>query len=333
MRSAEGREAAAIIRPQYRPTESHELPAPITIDTRMHGQEAITAAYVVHGSEGVALLETGPRSVVDNVLAGLASAGVEDLDWILVTHIHLDHAGAAGTLAQRVPSARIGVHEVGAPHLADPSKLWSSASRIYGAAMEQLWGAIDPIPEERIHVVADGDVISLGDTSLRAVETPGHAYHHHAFVKDDDGAVFTGDALGVRLPDVGAIRPATPPPEFHLEKAVASIRRLAGLDPTTLWPTHFGRHDEGESPKTPAQLCDEAIEIMERWGEWVLEARSTSKEVADVAEVVRKEAQAAAGSESDPAKVARMENTTSYWMNTWGYMRYFDKAEAATAPS
>ena len=299
----------------------------------MHGQDAITAAYIVQGSEGVALVETGPRSIISNVLEGLSSAGVHELDWILVTHIHLDHAGAAGTLARHFPKARVGVHEVGAPHLVDPSKLWSSASRIYGDAMEQLWGGIDPIEEDRIHVLADGEVISLGDVSLRAVETPGHAYHHHAFVKEDDGSVFTGDALGVRLPDVGAVRPATPPPEFHLEKAVSSIQRIADLGAETLWPTHFGPHDVGESPKTSAELCQEAIDVMERWAEWVEKARTTTVEIGEVAEIVRKEAQQASDGERDPAKVARMENTTSYWMNTWGYMRYFDKKDAATTPS
>src|SRR5688572_14623325 len=210
-----------------------------TIDTRMHGFDHVTAAYVVAG-EKVALVETGPKSKVENVFAGLDALGIDRLDWIIVTHIHLDHAGAAGTIAQRFPEARLAVHGVGAPHLADPSKLWSSASRIYGDRMEEMWGGIDPLDAGRITVLEDGDEIELGGRVLRAIETPGHAYHHHAFLDSDSGCVFTGDALGVRLPGVPVVRPATPPPEFHLEKAIASIERLRGLGASELVPTHFG---------------------------------------------------------------------------------------------
>ena len=297
-----------------------------TIDTHMHGQAGITAAYVVQG-ERTALIETGPKSVVDHVLSGLAEFGIDELDWILVTHIHLDHAGAAGTLARRFPTARIGVHEVGAPHLVDPAKLWSSASRIYGDRMQQLWGGIDPIPEDRIHVVADGETIDLGGAKLRAVETPGHAYHHHAYVSDD-GVVFTGDALGVRLPDVGVIRPATPPPEFHLLKAIDSIEKIRGLDASTLYPTHYGPHTEGTNPKGVGELCDEAVEALNRWAGWVRTARTETTEVDAAAEIVKAEAVGALEGAIPEEARARMENTTSYWMNTWGYMRYLDKNEA-----
>jgi glyoxylase-like metal-dependent hydrolase (beta-lactamase superfamily II) len=234
----------------------------------MHGQPGITGTFVIKGSDQTALIETGPKSVVDNVYAGLEAAGIDHLDWILVTHIHLDHAGGAGTVAKRFPDAKIGVHEVGAPHLVDPSKLWSSAARIYGDNMERLWGGIDPIDEQRIHVVADGEKFDLGGVTLTAVETPGHAYHHHAYLSSD-GDLFSGDALGVRLPDVGFIRPATPPPEFHLPKAIASVERIRELNPTTLWPTHFGPHTEGENPKDVDAFCDESIDAFNRWAEWV----------------------------------------------------------------
>lgn len=298
-----------------------------TIDTHMHGQPGITAAYLVAGTK-TALIETGPKSVVDHVLRGLEELGITSLDWIIVTHIHLDHAGAAGTLAQRFPEAKVGVHEVGAPHLIDPAKLWSSASRIYGERMEQLWGGIDPIPEDRIHVIADGETIDLGGPLLRAVETPGHAYHHHAFALDD-GSVFTGDAIGVRLPDLGVIRPATPPPEFHLAKAIASIERIRSLGATTLLPTHFGPHTEGTHPKGVDELCDEAIDALNRWADWVRAARTQTTEVDKAAALVKDQAVGALEGQVSEEARARMENTTSYWMNTWGYMRYFDKSEEA----
>ena len=304
------------------------MTTPLVIDTQMHGQSGITGVFVIKGAEQTALVETGPKSVVDNVLSGLEANGIEELDWILVTHIHLDHAGAAGTLAQRFPQAKVGVHEVGTPHLVDPSKLWSSASRIYGDAMEQLWGGIDPIAEDRIHVVRDGDSISLGNLELTAVETPGHAYHHHAFLSSD-GDLFAGDALGVRLPDVGFVRPATPPPEFHLEKAISSIERIRDLNPSTLWPTHFGPHTEGTNPKSVDDFCAESIEAFNRWADWVREARKKTTDVEEAARLVKAQAIAAIEGQVAEEARARMENTTSYWMNTWGYMRYFDKNAGA----
>ena len=322
--TAGGLEPAAIIPATVTAERCQHVTDPILIDTQMHGAPGITGAFVLKGTDKTALIETGPRSVVENVFAGLAQHGIDHLDWILVTHIHLDHAGAAGTIAARFPEASVGVHEVGAPHLVDPSKLWSSASRIYGDDMERLWGGIDPLDESRIHVVKDDDVIDLGGLTLTAVETPGHAYHHHAFLSSE-GDLFAGDALGVRLPDIGFIRPATPPPEFHLEKAVASIERIRALEPTTLWPTHFGPHDQGANPKSVDAFCDEAIDAFHRWGDWVQQARVQTSDLDEATEIVKAKAvEAIEGKAPEDVRV-RMENTTSYWMNTWGYMRYFDK--------
>ena len=291
------------------------------IDTKMHGFDNVTASFLVTG-EQVGLVETGPKHRAETVLAALDEAGVDSLDWIVVTHIHLDHAGGAGTLAARYPSATVAVHEVGAPHLVDPTKLLSSAARIYGDEMDRLWGGIDPIPPDRIKVLNDGDKVDLGGRTLQAIETPGHAYHHHAYLDDATGTVFTGDALGVRLPDVGAIRPATPPPEFHLEKTIASIRRIESLGPTQLCPTHFG---PVEAPVEA--LCNEAIMVFERWGEWIRDARATTTDLDEVTEAVRESAREALESQLEPEQVDRLEQTTSYRMNTMGYMRYFDKHE------
>ena len=293
------------------------------IDTKMHGFPGVTAAFLLRG-EKIALVETGPKSTVDNVSASLEEAGIETLDAIVVTHIHLDHAGAAGTLAARFPEATVYVHEVGAPHLVDPSKLWSSASRIYGDNMERLWGGIDPIPEERIRVLNDGDKIDLGGRVLQAIETPGHAYHHHAYLDDATGTVFTGDAIGVRLQGIDVVRPATPPPEFHLEKAIASIERIRSLGAEALCLTHFGRVEDGVDA-----TCNHAIESLNAWAGWVRQARTESSELDDVASTVRKQAHSAFEQRLDPDQVERLEQTTSYRMNTMGYMRYFDKNEQA----
>ena len=295
----------------------------------MHGRDGITGAFLVRG-EKTALVETGPKSSLRHVVDGLALAGVESLDWIIVTHIHLDHAGGAGALARRFPEALVAVHGVGAPHLANPTKLWNSAGRIYGDEMERLWGGIDPIEERRIRVLDDGDKVDLGDRVLQAIETPGHAYHHHAYLDDATGAVFTGDALGVRLPDVGVVRPATPPPEFHLEKTIGSIERLRSLGASRFYLTHFGRHDAGDRSLAPDQLCDEAIDALTTWLSWVEAARAQKTDLDDVAEVVRAHARDALEARLDPAAVDRMEQTTSYRMNTWGYMRYLEKRDQAS---
>jgi glyoxylase-like metal-dependent hydrolase (beta-lactamase superfamily II) len=300
------------------------------IDTKMHGGEGITACFLVAGDDGGhSLIETGPKSSVQHVLSALESAGVERIDRILVTHIHLDHAGAAGTLVQRWPEARVYVHEVGAPHLVDPAKLWASASRIYAGAMESLWGGIDPIPEGNVEIVADGDLIDLGGLTVRAVETPGHAYHHHAYLDESAGIVFTGDALGVRLPDVGVVRPATPPPEFHLEKAIASIEKIRGLGATSAWLTHFGAHDAGEGAPSMPELCDESIDALNRWAEWVREARTRTSDLDDATDIVRKHESEDMETKLASDAIQKMELTTSYRMNVSGYMRYFDKNEAA----
>jgi len=300
------------------------------IDTGMHGRQGLTAAHLVIDDK-TALIETGPKSSIDKVVAGLERTGVDRLDWIIVTHIHLDHAGGAGTLAQRFPEAKVGVHEIGAPHLVDPSKLWSSAARIYGDRMNELWGGIDPIPEDRIHVIADGEVVDLGTTKLRAVETPGHAYHHHALLDEGSGDVFAGDAVGIRLQDLGIVRPTTPPPEFHLEKAIASIERIRNLRPVRLFPTHFGPHDQGAHVLSVDAFCDASIEAFHSWAAWVRNAREQTSDVDEATELVAKQARSELEADLTDEQVARIEETSSFRMNTWGYMRYFDKAAEAGA--
>lgn len=299
-----------------------------TIDTVMHGRAGITGAFLVQG-RATALIETGPGSSLMHVLAALEQHSVDSLDWIVVTHIHLDHAGAAGALAARFPEATVAVHEVGAPHLVDPTKLWASASRIYGDKMTELWGEMIPIEGSRLRTIGNGDVIDLGGRTLTAIETPGHARHHHSYLDDGNGTIFTGDALGVRLPEVGTIRPATPPPEFNLEDTVASIEKLKSLGADRLCLTHFGPNDAGESADTVEGTCDAAVEAFHLWAEWVQDARRSSRDLDEVTAEVRRRAEAHAAEGMPPDAAERLEQTTSYWMNTWGYMRYFDKKEGA----
>src|SRR5436853_3335161 len=175
------------------------------IDTVMTGRFLVTSAYLLDAVEP-ALVETGPSTSAEHVERGLAQLGMGpgDLAHVIVTHIHLDHAGGAGTIARRYPNARLWVHERGAPHLADPTKLVASTARTYGEdRMRRFFGVVEPVPAERLTAISDGDRIPLGDRDLSVFATPGHASHHVCLEDSRTGAVFAGDALGVHLPDVG----------------------------------------------------------------------------------------------------------------------------------
>ena len=216
------------------------------LDTHFQGMPQVTAVYLLVGPDGPVLVESGPGSTLPAVLDGLAGHGFApgDVRAVLLTHIHLDHAGAAGWWAQQ--GAQLYVHHVGAPHLIDPAKLLASATRIYGDNMGPLWGEMLAAPAERVTAVYDGDTISAGGLQFTAIDTPGHAYHHHAYRLSDGhgGAIlFTGDAAGVSLPHIGVVDLPAPPPEFHLETWLGTLARLeaeraAGVH--TFYPTHYG---------------------------------------------------------------------------------------------
>ena len=236
-----------------------------TIDLHFQGTSHVIAAFLVLGPDGPVLIETGPESTLPALLEGLerhdvAPADVRD---VLVTHIHLDHAGAAGWWAQQ--GSRVHVHPVGAPHLVDPSKLLGSAGRIYGERMATLWGTVRPAPVERVIAVEDGAVLEVGGLRITALDTPGHAYHHHVYLLDD--VAFTGDAAGILLPGNRWIDLPAPPPEFHLERWRATLARLRECAPSTLYRTHFGASQDVEKELV------EFEEVMEQGVAWIDEMR------------------------------------------------------------
>jgi glyoxylase-like metal-dependent hydrolase (beta-lactamase superfamily II) len=208
-----------------------------TIDLEFQGKPHVIAAFVLRGPEGPVLVETGPGSTLPALRAGLARFGLEarEVRDVLVTHIHLDHSGAAGWWARQ--GARVHVHPLGAPHLVDPSKLLSSAGRIYGERMETLWGETLPAPADRVVAVEGGTVLRVGGLRVEAIETPGHARHHHAWRVDD--VIFTGDAAGIRLPGVDWIDLPAPPPEFDLEAWRRTLGVLRQSGARRLYRTHF----------------------------------------------------------------------------------------------
>lgn len=218
-----------------------EAPGVYRIDHGWMGAGFI-ASYLLTGGAAPALVEAGPASTLPALLGGIREAGVDpaDLGDVLLTHVHLDHAAAAGQLARIAPGARLHVHPRGAPHLADPSRLLASARRIYGDAMDEMWGEMIPVPAERIRATGDGERIAAAGRTLAALDTPGHAGHHLAFHDAESGLVFTGDVAGIRLDGARHVRPPTPPPEIDSEAWMRSIDRLRALEPATLLLTHFG---------------------------------------------------------------------------------------------
>ncbi len=227
------------------------------LDLNFQDTPKTIAAYLVVGPQGPLLVETGPGATLEALRARLAEHGFSpaDVRHVLVTHIHLDHAGAAGWWAQQ--GARVYVHHVGAPHLVDPARLLSSARRIYGEAMDGMWGEMLPAPAGQVQALYDGDSVQAGGLTLTAMDTPGHARHHHVFLLD--GVAFTGDAAGVRLPGSSFISLPAPPPEFDLEAWQGTIQRLLELELTTLYPTHFGPlEDVQEHLQAVAELLHQA---------------------------------------------------------------------------
>jgi len=212
------------------------------IDLNFLGHSQAIAAYLLRGEQEAALVEVGPASTVNTLLSALEQAGVppQQLRHLLVTHIHLDHAGALGVLMQQLPEAVCYVHPIGAPHLADPSRLIASASRLYGELMDTLWGPVLPVPSERIRAVRDGERIEVAGRTLIALDTPGHARHHHAYLDEASGLLFAGDIAGVRMPNTTYVRPPTPPPELDLEAWQTSLAKLRALPIRQLALTHFG---------------------------------------------------------------------------------------------
>lgn len=217
-----------------------------TIDLDFRGCPECVGAFLVRTSAGPVLVEAGPARCLPALEAGLAAegTGLHEVRELLLTHIHLDHAGATGACTAAGATAH--VHPRGARHLIEPERLMASATRVFGSFLEENLGHLEPSPSERVRPVEDGERIVIGDASFTAVETPGHAAHHHAWLLEADGRreVFAGDAAGMRIPGTSFATLPLVAPEFDPQAWQASIERIRGLEPDALWLTHFGRVDE-----------------------------------------------------------------------------------------
>lgn len=238
-----------------------------TIDVRHLGRVTYVASQLLATDAGPVLLDTGPGSTLDTLKAELSRLGVAvtDLHAILLSHIHFDHAGATGLLVEENPAITVYVHELGAKHLIDPSKLVASATRIYGDNMDRFWGRFLPVPAAQVRALAGGETIQLGGRRFEVLHTPGHAVHHVAYLDIADRTAFIGDNGGIRVPELPVTMPVCPPPDFNLEDWLRSLDQIEAWNPSRLFTTHYGFDQD---PKT--HIAD----LRQRLAEWAETART-----------------------------------------------------------
>lgn len=246
----------------------------VTIDLNFQGKSQAIASYLIRDRDAVVLVESGPGSTLAGLEAGLRANGLSlaDVTHVLLTHIHLDHAGAAGQLSRY--GAQIYVHPVGAPHMRKPETLLASATRIYGDQMEALWGGFLPVEERQLHVVEDAEEILIGNLRFVALSTPGHAEHHNVYLFED--VCFSGDVGGVRIPGFPYLRVPMPPPELHIGKWRATLARLRGQKVARIAPTHFGLFDD---PEWHLREVEKGLDGAERWLEQVMPSNPPIEEL------------------------------------------------------
>jgi glyoxylase-like metal-dependent hydrolase (beta-lactamase superfamily II) len=300
------------------------------VDTLMGGHAGITAGYLIR-SDRPCLVETGTALSAPTVIGSLAALGIgpEDLATVVVTHIHLDHAGGVGDIAAAFPNAQVVVHERGARHLVDPTKLVASAHRVFGTMMDELFGDLKPTDAARVVALGDVGTIDLGGgRRLEAFHAPGHATHHVGLLDPDTGDLYTGDAAGVYVPEADELRPATPPPDFDLDLALSSMERMRQVAPTRLLFAHYGPVTAVES------ALDRSEAVLRQWVEMVREARSLHMDLDHAVAMVRERtpitfADAATRDERD----ATWEFLSSTAANVAGISRWLDQTEGPGSTS
>ncbi len=300
-----------------------ELPGGILqIDTMTAGVSRVTAGYLIPAHRPT-LIECGPALTVDAVIDSLARLGMDpdDLAYLVVSHIHLDHAGGAGDVARAFNSASIVVSEIGAPHLVDPTRLNESSRRVYGDLMDVIYGDCTPIEQDRIVAVGDRSELDLGDGRvLDLLATPGHAKHHISVLDRETGALFVGDSVGVKTPDTGPLRPATPPPDFDLELAQDTLGRYLDIGPERLYLAHYGAVDP------PLDSIELARDRLAAWADVAREAVVEHDELDHVAETLaRRFATDIDVPEGDRQAARRVEILGGFRSNAMGLLRYWRK--------
>ena len=248
------------------------------IDVQAGAIKNFIASYVLKGKH-VAIIETGPTSSVPNLLSGLKELNVkpENVVYVAVSHIHLDHGGGVGTLLKYLPKAKVIVHPRGAPHLANPEKLWQQSREVLKGIAE-MYGAPEPVPEEKIIAATDGMTFDIGENvKLRVVETLGHASHHQSYYEQSSESLFPGDAAGIYLSEIDAIVPTTPSP-FRLDIALASLDKLISLKPKALYYTHFGK---ASNPSEKLQIYSQQLNLWAKVVKQGLEDKENLKGISE----------------------------------------------------
>lgn len=293
-----------------------------TLDLNFQGKPKAIASYLIRHSTGAVLIECGPGSTRAALEAGLAKEGFSprDVTHVLLTHIHLDHAGAAGWMARQ--GAQIIVHPVGAPHMIQPDRLLASATRIYGDQMETLWGEFLPVPEDRIRVVNDTEEIVIGSLRFVPINTPGHAEHHYAYLFED--ICFSGDVGGVRIPGFQYLRVPMPPPELHIERWHASVARLRKEKFARIAPTHFNIFDD---PAWQLDAVEQGLNSVSRWLEQVMPSDPPADELRQSFTAWMEDEGRQVGLSPEAIKAYELANPLG--MSADGLQRYWKKVKMA----
>lgn len=294
----------------------------VTIDLNFQGKTQAIASYLIRQGDAVVLIESGPGSTLSALEAGLAKEGLSprDVTHILLTHIHLDHAGAAGWMSQQ--GAEIYVHPVGAPHMLNPEKLIASATRIYGDRMDTLWGEFLPVAQNQLKVPNDAEEIVLGNLRFLPVNTPGHAEHHYSYIFED--VCFSGDVGGVRIPGFQYLRAPMPPPELHFGRWRESLARLRGMKFSHIAPTHFGMFDDVQ---WHLNTLDETLGSMEKWLEVVMAHDPSIEQLREEFTLWMEEESKAKNLSEDVVRAYSLSNPVA--MSADGLMRYWKKVRSA----
>lgn len=288
------------------------------LDLNFQGQRGAIASYLIRHSTGAVLVESGPGSSLPALSSSLAAYGLtlRDVTHVLLTHIHLDHAGAAGMLASQ--GAQIVVHPAGAPHLANPEKLLASATRIYGDEMDRLWGKFPPVPVAQLYTPTDGEEIVVGSLRFVVLFMPGHAEHHNVYCFEDTG--FTGDVGGVRMQGYRYLRAPMPPPELHFGKWRDSIARMRAQEFRRIAPTHFGFFEDVE---WHWEALQHSLDGAEKWLEGQMKSEPSLEELRASFNSWMADEASQAGLDAEALQAFTLSNPTG--MSADGLLRYWNK--------
>jgi glyoxylase-like metal-dependent hydrolase (beta-lactamase superfamily II) len=295
-----------------------------TVDLQFLGHEHVIATAVLHGSDGLVLIDPGPATTVPSLERGLQALGasLDDVHAILLTHIHLDHSGDTGTIVAAHPNIHVYVQERGAPHVIDPSRLVASATRLYKDDMARLWGEILPVPADRVHAIGEHADLDVAGLTIEAIWTPGHASHHLAYLDPVTRTAFCGDVAGMRRPGHTEVVPPTTPPEVDLEAWRQSTDQILAWQPQALFLTHFGLHTD------PAAHLDR---LWRRLDDWTARVSATLAETGPEVTDDTRAAEFSKGAFEDLATKSTPEDAKAHalaaplWLNWAGLARYLRK--------